>query len=139
MKSTHNYWILEFHLALPLYALSTPICFNTSFVSSQMYPDNPEGTRVIVGSIIMNMRCDIYSTCQESNSQPVPFQLPKCAPIPLGHSDGYTLSTAGYLYVQYIRGDVGCCKSKYIGYHLQETKRNIISETDFLYLHIKRQ
>ena len=33
---------------------------NTIFVSSHMYPENPEGTRVIVGS--MNMGYDIYPT-----------------------------------------------------------------------------
>ena len=37
-----------------------------------MYPDNPEGTQVIVG--LMNMGY-IYPHCQEeSNSQPVPSQ-----------------------------------------------------------------
>ena len=34
--------------------------FNTIFVSSHMYPENPEGTQVIVGS--MNMGYDIYPT-----------------------------------------------------------------------------
>ena len=34
--------------------------FNTIFVSSHMYPENPEGTRVIVGS--MNMGYYIYPT-----------------------------------------------------------------------------
>ena len=32
--------------------------FNTIFVSSHMYAENPEGTQVIVGS--MNMEYDIY-------------------------------------------------------------------------------
>ena len=36
--------------------------FNTIFVSSHMYQENPEGTRVVVGS--MNMGYDIYSTLQ---------------------------------------------------------------------------
>ena len=38
-----------------------------------MYPENPEGTQLIVGS--MNMGYIIYIWhCQESNSQPVLFQ-----------------------------------------------------------------
>ena len=36
--------------------------FKTIFVSSHMYPENPEGTRVIVGSL--NMGYDIYPTLQ---------------------------------------------------------------------------
>ena len=47
------------------------VFFNTIFVSSHMYPENPEGTQVIVGS----MKHGIYIRhCQESNSQPVPSQ-----------------------------------------------------------------
>ena len=54
---------------------------NTILVSSHIYPENPEGTQVIVGS--MNMGYGLYIRhCQESNSQPVPSK------IPLGHSDG---------------------------------------------------
>ena len=34
--------------------------FNTIFVSSHMYPEKPEGTQVIIGS--MNMGYDIYPT-----------------------------------------------------------------------------
>ena len=41
------------------------------FVSSHMYPENPEGTRVILGS--MNMW--YIRHCQESNSQPVLSQV----------------------------------------------------------------
>ena len=47
---------------------------NTSFVSSHiMYPENTEGTQVIVGS--MNMGCDIYSTLTGSIFQPVPSKM----------------------------------------------------------------
>ena len=43
---------------------------NTIFVSSHINPENPEGTRVIVGS--MNLYRIYIRHCQESNSQPVP-------------------------------------------------------------------
>ena len=45
---------------------------NTIFVSSHMYPENPEETQVIVGS--MNLVYIYIRHCQESNSQPVPSQ-----------------------------------------------------------------
>ena len=54
--------------------------FNIIFVSNNMYPENPEATRVILGS--MNMGFNIYPT----RPQAVP-----CVPIPLGHSDGGTV------------------------------------------------
>ena len=44
---------------------------NTFFVSSHMYPENSEGTQVIVGSMNMGF---ILHYCQESNSQSVPSQ-----------------------------------------------------------------
>ena len=56
--------------------------FNTFFVSSHMYLENPEGTQVFVGS--MNMG---YISDTARNRTHNPFR-PKCAPIPLGHSDG---------------------------------------------------
>ena len=46
--------------------------FNTIFVSSHMYPENPEGTQVIAG--LINMGYIYIRHCQESNSQPVPSQ-----------------------------------------------------------------
>ena len=46
--------------------------FNTTFVSSYMYPENPVGTHVIVGSL--NEHGIYIRHCQESNSQPVPSQ-----------------------------------------------------------------
>ena len=49
-------------------------------LSSRMNSENPEGTQVIVGS--MNM--GYFRRCQESNSQPVPFQV---GADPVGHSD----------------------------------------------------
>ena len=57
---------------------------NTIFVSSHMYPENPEGTQVIVGS--MNMG---YISDTARNRTHNLFR-PKCAPIPLGHSDGWS-------------------------------------------------
>ena len=53
--------------------------FNTIFVSSHMYPDNPEGTQVIVGS--MNMG---YISDTARNRTHNVFR-PKREPIPLGH------------------------------------------------------
>ena len=58
------------------------IFFNTTFVSSHMYPENPEGTQVIVGS--MNMG---YISDTARNRTPNLFR-PKRESIPLGHSDG---------------------------------------------------
>ena len=58
--------------------------FNTIFVSSHMYPENPEETQVIVG--FMNMG---YISDTARNRTHNLFR-PKCAPIPLGHSDGHT-------------------------------------------------
>ena len=55
--------------------------FNTIFVSSHMYPENPEGTQVIVGS--MNMG---YLSGTARNRTHNLFH-PKLEPIPLGHSD----------------------------------------------------
>ena len=57
--------------------------FKTIFVSSHMYPENPEGTQVIVGS--MNMGYDYISDTARNRTHNL-FH-PKCAQIPLGHSD----------------------------------------------------
>ena len=54
-------WIsVSLHFYAPIYSMGIfPIyIFNTIFVSSHMYPENPEGTQVIVGSMIR----DIYPT-----------------------------------------------------------------------------
>ena len=59
--------------------------FNTIFVSSHMYPVNPEETQVIVGS--MNMG---YISDTARNRTHNLFR-PKREPIPLGHSDGRML------------------------------------------------
>ena len=56
--------------------------FNTIFVSSHMYPENPEGTQVIVGSINMG-----YISDTARNRTHNLFRL-KREPIPLCHSDG---------------------------------------------------
>ena len=68
-----------------------------------MYPENPEGTQVIVG--FMNMGYDIYPTLTGIELTTYSVR-PKCAPIPLGHSDGQNhiraarmqiLNVSGYL------------------------------------------
>ena len=56
----------------------------TNSVSSHMYPENPEGTQVIVGCI--NMGYDIIISDTARNRTHNLF-CPKCVPIPLGHSD----------------------------------------------------
>ena len=55
--------------------------FNTIFMSSHMYPENPEGTQVIVGS--MNMG---YISDTARNRTPHNLFRPKREPKPLGHS-----------------------------------------------------
>ena len=55
---------------------------NTIFVSSHMYPENPEGTQVIVSS--MNMG-NISDTARNRTHN---LFRPKWGPTPLGHSDG---------------------------------------------------
>ena len=59
------------------------IFFNTIFVSIHMYPENPEATQVIVGS--MNMR---YLSDTARSRTHYLFR-PKWEPIPLGYSDGH--------------------------------------------------
>ena len=49
-----------------------------------MYPENSGETQVIV--IYMNMGYDIYRDTARNRTHNL-FR-PKCAPIPLGHSDG---------------------------------------------------
>ena len=56
--------------------------FNTIFVSSHMYPENPEGTQVFVG--LRNMG---YISDTARNRTHNLFR-PKREPKPLGHSDG---------------------------------------------------
>ena len=54
--------------------------FNTIFVSSHMYPENPEGTQVIVGSMNMGYISDT------ARNRAHDLFRPKREPIPLGHS-----------------------------------------------------
>ena len=61
--------------------------FNTIFVSSHMYPENPEGTQVIVGSMNMGYISDT------AMNRTLNLFHPKREPIPLGHSDGQVSST----------------------------------------------
>ena len=56
--------------------------FNTIFVSSHMYQENPEETQVIVGSLNMG-----YISDSARNRTHNLFR-PKREPIPLGHSNG---------------------------------------------------
>ena len=63
-------------------------------MSSHMYPENPEGTQIIVGS--MNMG---YISDTARNRTHNPFH-PKQEPIPLGHNDGAVTTRpcmSGYL------------------------------------------
>ena len=64
--------------------------FNTVFVSSHMYPENPEGTQVIVGSMNMGYISDTVRNRTHN------LFRPKREPIPLGHSDGLS-STFSYI------------------------------------------
>ena len=59
--------------------------FNTIFVSSHMYPENLEGTQVIVGSMHMGY---ISDTARNRTHN---LFGPKRKPLPLGHSDGFNL------------------------------------------------
>ena len=71
-KFTEDYLLILFYF------------LNTIFVSNHMYPENPEGTQIIVGS--MNMG---YISDTARNRTHNLFR-PKREPIPLGHSDGQT-------------------------------------------------
>ena len=53
------------------------------FFKHNMYPEKPEGTQVIIGSINMG-----YISVTAKNRTQNMFR-PKCGPIPLGHSDRY--------------------------------------------------
>ena len=55
---------------------------NTIFVSSHIYPENPEGTQVIVGSMNMGYISDTVKNRTHN------LIRHKREPIPLGHSDG---------------------------------------------------
>ena len=55
--------------------------FNTIFVSSNMYPENPKGTQVIVGSMNMGFISDTAKNRTHN------LFRPKREPIPPGHSD----------------------------------------------------
>ena len=59
--------------------------FNTIFVSSHMYPENPEETRVIVVSVNV-----IWYLSNTARNRTRNLFHPKCMPIPLGHSDDYS-------------------------------------------------
>ena len=65
-----------------IYSENSKWIFNTIFVSSHMYPENPEGTQVIVGSMNMGY---IFDTARNRTHN---LFRPKREPIPLGHSDG---------------------------------------------------
>ena len=58
------------------------VFFNTIFVSSIMYLENPEGIQVIVGSMNMGY---IFDTVRHETHNLIRH---KREPIPLGHSDG---------------------------------------------------
>ena len=58
--------------------------FNTIFVLSHIYPENPEETQVIVGSMNMGYISDT------TRNRTYNLFRPKREPIPLGHNDGQT-------------------------------------------------
>ena len=58
------------------------VFLNTNFVSSHMYPENPEGTQVIVGSMNMGY---IFDTVRNRTHNRIRHTR---EPIPLGHSYG---------------------------------------------------
>ena len=70
--------------------------FNTIFVSSHMYPENPEGTQVIVGS--MNMG---YISDTARNRTHNLFR-PKREPIPLGHSDEHWVHCCSFAWMGHL-------------------------------------
>ena len=70
-----------------LFVMHGSIVFNTIFVSSHMYPENPEGTQVIVGSMNMGY---ISNTARNRTHN---LFRPKRESIPLGHSDGQATVT----------------------------------------------
>ena len=77
-----------YHKSILILSFRTHVFFlNTIFVSIHMYPENPERTQVIVGS--MNM---VYISDTARNRTHNLFR-PKWEPIPLGHSDGMLLSS----------------------------------------------
>ena len=78
----HRICLLSFTIIFRNSLENILIFLNTIFVSSHMYPENPEGTQVIVGS--MNMG---YISDTARNRTHNLFR-PKREPIPLGHSDG---------------------------------------------------
>ena len=85
---THHFlgrsWVsIRRHIAQ--YRIFKPIFLNTIFVSSHMYPENPEGTQVIVGSKNMGYISDTARNWTHD------LFRPKREPIPLGHSDGLVL------------------------------------------------
>ena len=67
-------------------SLTVGVFFNTIFVSSHMYPENPEETQVIVGSMNMGYISDTARNRTHNRFRP------KREPIPLCHSDGHRLS-----------------------------------------------
>ena len=89
----------ESFLGIPLtgncYNTLDNIFFLTQFlcpvIYSIMYPENPEGTQVIVGSMNMGYISDT------GRNQTHNLFRPKCAPIPLGHSDGHHFSNLDWL------------------------------------------
>ena len=88
--------ILQIHIVYNVALPQVFFFFNTIFVSSHMYSDNPEGTQVIVGS--MNMGC-ISDTARNRTHN---LFRPKREPMPLGHSPvimlGCKFSTGSLVY-----------------------------------------
>ena len=76
------------------YGYPAPV-LTTQFLCQAVYPENPDGTQVIVGSMNMGYDSNIQH-CQDSNSQPILSQA--CAySSNLSHSDGQDLSVTNHL------------------------------------------
>ena len=75
-------WSYHFLMHVLVHIWLNYFFFNTIFVSSHMYPENPGGTQVIVGSVNMG-----YISDTARNRTHNLFH-PRREPIPLSHSDG---------------------------------------------------
>ena len=80
-------------LACLIVRRSSGMIFNTIFVSSHMYPENSDGTQVIVGSMNMGNISDT------ARNQTHSLFRPKRESIPLGHSHGHMCPSHAYALV----------------------------------------
>ena len=96
-----------------------------------MYPENPEGTRVIVGSMNMGYVSDTARTLTCN------LFHPQCMPIPIGHSDGFRICDS-------VVEELQLSKSLFTGlnpcHHAKIlSKLSGLIKTHFTILHLGRQ